>query len=55
MSVYLKIKQKHLALEPNIIRREEQKVLRQIEYLRDHGGEEKIINNLQMRYYYNIL
>lgn len=36
MSIELKIKYKHLALEPAIIRKEEQKIRKQINWLKDH-------------------
>jgi len=39
MSVELKIKSKHLALEPAIIRREERKLLKQLAWLRSYGME----------------
>jgi hypothetical protein len=44
MSIELKIKAKHLALEPAIIRKEEQKLLKQAEYFRknqDKSNEDK--------------
>ena len=36
MSIELKIKAKHLALEPAIIRKEEEKLKKQIKWLQDH-------------------
>lgn len=39
MSIELKIKAKHLALEPNIIRVEEKKLKKQIRYNKNKGGD----------------
>lgn len=39
MSIELKIKSKHLALEPAIIRKEEQKLLKQLSWFRSYGME----------------
>lgn len=36
MSIELKIKAKHLALEPAIIRKEEKKLLKQIRWMKEH-------------------
>ena len=46
MSVELKIKQKHLALEPGIIRTEERKLIKQIKY---HSADAKIATPLQWK------
>ena len=40
MSIKLKIKSKHLALEAGVIRFEEQKLKRQIEWLKQHQKNE---------------
>jgi len=54
MSVQLKIKHKHLALEPGIIRLEEQKILKQIKHIRDNSAyitdSEKKILNLECKF-----
>lgn len=44
MSIELKIKSKHLALEPNIIRNEERKLKKQIKYT--HGTDGLLIRQL---------
>lgn len=54
MSIELKIKQKHLALEPGIIKFEEKKLLKQIKYIRDNSAyisdSEKKILNLEFKF-----
>lgn len=54
MSVQLKIKQKHLALEPSIIKFEEQKILKQIKHIRDNSSyftdSEKKILFLELKF-----
>ena len=39
MSIELKIKAKHLALEPNVIRTEERKLIKQIKWLNKRGED----------------
>jgi hypothetical protein len=54
MSVQLKIKHKHLALEPSIIKFEEQKILKQIKHIRDNSSyftdSEKKILFLELKF-----
>lgn len=61
MSIELKIKSKHLALEPAIIRKEEQKLLKQIKHYRSYHQitinafycsykEHPDLNNLESKY-----
>lgn len=46
MSIELKIKAKHLALEPAIIRKEEQKLLKQIKYTKQYHQTNDDLNDL---------
>lgn len=46
MSIELKIKAKHLALEPAIIRKEEQKLLKQIKHTKQHHQVNDDFNDL---------